>query len=319
MQPMTQRFTQELRKLERDSHDKCSSCGRSFHEADTAHAGYSINGAPLYVGDCCEAHLAETAARYYWQPRAYEIPEAEAPLWRYMDFSKFVALLKDQALYFARADSLGDRWEGAKGIASNKSKWDEHYLQFFRDGFRNPPPGADFNISEEQIEKEAQRLLCELGAAGEHDIRTTYVSCWHEGNVESEALWRLYCPPQSAGIAIRTTFSALNVSLGDDPSIRIGRVRYIDFRKTFAGVNDAIFRKLQSLGHEKEVRAVIRRFEPSEGLGILRPVELPQLLKTVVVSPFAPPWLEVVLRETMSRFGVHAPTAASELILEPFF
>lgn len=316
---MTQRFTPELRRLERDSHDKCSSCGRAFHEADTAHAGYSIDGVAVYVGSCCEARLAETAARYYWQPRVYDIPDAEALLWRYVDFSKFVALLKDRALYFARADSLGDRWEGAKGIAAHKSNWDEHYLRFFRDAVRNPPPGVALKLSEEEVEKEAQRLLGELGSSGEHDRRTTYVSCWHESEVESEALWRLYCPPQSAGIAIRTTFSALNRSLGDDPSVRIGRVRYIDFRNSFAGVNDAIFRKRKSLSHETEVRAVIRHFEAGEDLGMQRSVELSQLLKTIVLSPFAPPRFEAVLRETMSRFGVDAETATSELILEPFF
>jgi hypothetical protein len=316
---MTHRLTSELRKLQRDSHDKCSSCGRSFHEADTAHAGYSIDGAPLYVGSCCEVRLAETAVRYYWQARAYEVPDGEAPLWRYMDFSKFVALLNDQALYFARADSLGDRWEGAKGAAANKQQWDEHYLRSFREVVRNPPPGVEFTLSEEEVDKEAQRLLDELGSIGKYDLRTTYVSCWHEAEVESEALWRLYCPPQSAGIAIRTTFSALTASLEDDPSISIGRVRYIDFRKSFADVNDAIFRKRQSLSHEKEVRAVIRVLKAGRGRGIRRPVELAHLLKTVVMSPFGPPWLEAVLWETMNRFGVNAPIVASELILEPFF
>ena len=316
---MTHRETQELRRLERDSHDKCSQCGRLFREADTAHAGYSSDGNSLYVGDCCKAQLAETAARYYWQARPYVVPDSSTALWRYMDFAKFVALLKDGSIYFARADQLGDPWEGAKGAIPNKRRWDEHYLRFFRESIRNPPPGVDFNLSEEDVEAEAQRLLHELGDAGEHDIRMTYVSCWHENEGESEALWRLYCPPQSAGIAIQTTFSALNSSLGDDPNVQIGRVRYVDFRSRFAGVNDAIFRKRQSLSHEKEVRAVIRYVGGTEELGIARPVELCCLLKAVVVSPFAPLWFEAVLCEAMARFAVSAPIRPSELLLEPFF
>ena len=271
------------------------------------------------MGDCCLAALSETAARYYWQARAYEIPENAATLWRYMDFAKFVGLLKDGSLYFARADTLGDRWEGAKGAITNKARWDEHYLEHFRDGYRYPPQGVDFHLSEEQIDKEAHRLLGELRTSGEHSLRTSYVSCWHESRFESEALWRLYCPPQSSGIAVRTTFLRLRDSLGDDPHITIGRVQYIDFRLGFAGINDAIFRKRQSLSHEKEVRAVVSRRKEENALGISQPANLALLLERVVISPFAPAWFEGVLKATMARFGVEASTDASELTLEPFF
>src|SRR5258708_8187515 len=112
MQPMTHRFTGELRCLERDSHETCPSRGRPFRHADTAHAGYSSDGGVLFVGDCCKSQVAETAARYYWMERAYATSDANATLWRY---AKFAALLKDTSIFFARADQLGDPWEGAKG------------------------------------------------------------------------------------------------------------------------------------------------------------------------------------------------------------
>ena len=51
---MTHRFTVELRRLERDSHDTCSLCGRPFKAADVAHSGYAADGKPLFVGSCCE-------------------------------------------------------------------------------------------------------------------------------------------------------------------------------------------------------------------------------------------------------------------------
>ena len=319
MQPMTQRFTIELRRLQRDSHDQCSLCGKPFREANTAHAGYSNDGSPIYVGDCCQSRISETAARFYWKPREFDVPIGNASLWRYMDFAKFVGLLKDRQLYFSRADCLGDRFEGAKGVIPNKAKWDEHYLKFFRDAIRNPPPGNKCNFTDEEVELQAQRLLREMADSGQTELRTTYVSCWHESNVESEALWRLYCPPPSPGIAIRTTYSALNMSLGDDPDISIGRVRYIDFQKGFAGVSGAIFRKRESLSHEREVRAVIHDFSDRDTLGKLRPIDLGQLIVAVIVSPFAPTWFDAILRETMSRFGVAVCTVSSELLLEPFF
>ena len=37
----------------------------------------------------------------------------DAVLWRYMDFPKFVSMLKEGALWFSRADLLGDPLEGS--------------------------------------------------------------------------------------------------------------------------------------------------------------------------------------------------------------
>jgi len=316
---MTHRFNLALRRLQRDSHDKCCICGRLFEEAETAHAGYDASGQPIYVGDCCSSSLAETAARFYWQPRPYDLPPAEAVIWRYMDFAKLVGILKDRALFFARADSLGDRFEGAKGLACRKSVWDTHYLLFFREAIRNPPPGHECTLSDEEVQRQAERLLRELEEEGKDQLRTAYVSCWHESDVESEALWRLYCGPPSTGVAIRTTFGALNESLGNDPDISIGRVRYVDFRRGFAEINGAIYRKRKSLSHEKEVRAVIgSRGGPERGFA--RPVDLNVLLHSVLISPFAPFWFEAVLKETINRFGLPQDLVRmSELTLDPFF
>jgi len=45
---------------------------------------------------------------------SFELPEdLAAPIWRYMDFTKFVAMLESDSLYFARSDRLGDPFEAA--------------------------------------------------------------------------------------------------------------------------------------------------------------------------------------------------------------
>ena len=61
------------------------------------------------------------------------------------------------------------------------------------------------------------------------------MTCWHENSSESEALWRLYCPPRSAGLAIQTTFTRLRDALPDGEVIRFGCVNYIDFQETIRG------------------------------------------------------------------------------------
>ena len=157
-----------------------------------------------------------------------------------MDLAKFVALLRDRSIYFARADHLGDPWEGAKGAKSNKNVWDSHYLHFFREAIRHPPKGYKCEQSDEEVEADAKRLLEQLETSGSLDLRTTYVSCWHENETESEALWRLYCPPPTAGIALRTTFADLKRAFDDDLSIKNWARQICRLIRTqFAGPNDA--------------------------------------------------------------------------------
>ena len=319
MQPMTHRVTLELRKLERDSHAACSACAKPFEEGETAYSGYDASGTPLYVGLCCSARMKETAVRYRWSPRPYEIPSLTASLWRYMDIAKFLCLLRDKSLYFARLDKLGDSWEGAKGAKKNKPIWDDHYLRFFQDAIRNPPEGYTCEKTRDDIEADASRLLKELESNGSRELRTTYVSCWHENEAESEALWRLYCPPSTIGVAIRTTFGDLKLAFDEDLSVELGRVKYLDFRSQFAGVNDSTFRKRKSLQHEQEVRAVVRDRSETEGLGITRPINLDAFVKEVWISPFAPAWAESLLGDLLMRYSVSIPVRLSDLLSEPFF
>jgi hypothetical protein len=317
MMQSTGRLTVELKRLMRESYDRCRKCGRALDKGVPAYAGYAEDGAPLYVGRCCEGSIVELGTHVYWWWRTYKRPEPSAPLWRFMDFAKFVALLKDRALYFSRADHLGDRFEGARGIAAKKSQWDEHCLQYFREAITNPPTGT-CNLSKDEVEREANRLLKQIEEIGQQDLRRTYVSCWHENEGESEALWRLYCPPPTAGIAIRAEYSSLNLSVGDNPEIEIGRVQYIDFQKQFSGTYDRIFWKRKSLSHESEVRAVIQRSQLGDKVGILVPVDISKLIKAIVISPFAPKWFKSVLADTLEKFEVQAPID-SDLIAEPFF
>ena len=50
-------------------------------------------------------------------------PPADTILWRYMDFTKFVSLLEKRSLFFARADKLGDPFEGATPINNIKARY----------------------------------------------------------------------------------------------------------------------------------------------------------------------------------------------------
>lgn len=50
-----------------------------------------------------------------YKPHAECVPPSklDIPIWRYVDFAKFVDLLERRQLHFARLDQLGDPFEGA--------------------------------------------------------------------------------------------------------------------------------------------------------------------------------------------------------------
>ena len=39
------------------------------------------------------------------------VPADDTPLWRYLDFARFMALLDSASLWFARADTFTDQYE----------------------------------------------------------------------------------------------------------------------------------------------------------------------------------------------------------------
>src|SRR6476660_3965684 len=103
-----------------------------------------------------------------------EPPPRDTPIWRYIDFVRFVAMLNAGGLFFSRADLLGDPFEGTF----------------------SPQSVEEFCL--------ATRRPYEQGRAWAEVLRdlrkNSYVSCWHESEVESAALWSLY----GNSIALRT-------------------------------------------------------------------------------------------------------------------
>lgn len=312
------RFTIELQRLVFEHFDSCTRCGHKFVEAEHSCSGYLANDQPAYLCDACSGELVELAARTYFMPRPYEVPPPDAQLWRYMDFTKYVSLLSSQALYFSRADQFEDSHEGAKGLRRRKEVWDEHYLHFFRQAIRNPPDGYRFRKTDEEVEAEAQRLLIDLESGGESSRSRTFINCWHESSYESAAMWRLYSSYLPNAVAIKTTYDVLYNSLGKNPSIRIGRVCYIDRNLQYAGVNDAYWRKGRSFEHEREVRAVLIDHVGS-ATGKLVGCDTNTLIRNISVSPESPTWFTSLVNDVNRKFGVDVEVSDSSFNEEPFF
>ena len=175
-----------------------------------------------------------------------------------MDLSKFISLIGKKKLYFPSLESFEDIFEGAKGIAERKEKWDNFYLDFFKQAIQTAPGMNPKDLTDQYIEENAVRLLSEMETGGKFERKNTFVSCWHCDQYESEAMWKLYSTNVKNALAIQTTCQQLYEALGKDPSIQIGKVQYIDFTKRFAAVNGAYWYKRKSFEYEQEVRAVVK-------------------------------------------------------------
>ena len=312
-------LTVELERLVRDCAGKCMICGSAFNDHDTEHVGYDENLTPLVVGDCHAGLLSETVIRYSYSKPIYSIPPRSTVVWRYMDFSKFMALINSKSLFFTRTDRFEDPFEGAKGPLSRKQIWDDYYLEVMRTAIRNPPPGYVVTLSDDEVEKRAVELFQQLETAGNRDRTTTFVSCWYESEYESDAMWKLFSREAGYMVAISSTVDQLIMSLGDNPHIKIGRVNYIDYNKSYAPINGAVFMKRKCFEHEKEIRAVIRIMKDPPEYGYQAPVDLHQLISSIHVSPVSDNWFADLVRDATKMYGVNAPVIQSTLRDKPFF
>lgn len=244
-----------------------------------------------------------------WSPRK---PSSNDDLWRYIDFTQFVSILENEALWFSQAAAFFDPYEGA--LPPEK-------LEELAESL---PPEVD----------EPQKLVSRMYDALR---RRTYASCWHQRTGESAAMWQLY---QSKGkeVAIRTTFADFEDAFMGDPELRCGYVQYIDYSKPEKFRVDRIapfFYKRPSFRHEEEFRAIISDFRPPEG-GVVdegfvdqvdevapdgKPVDVKPatLIQEVVVSPVAGGWLEPLVEDVLNRYEMKdVPVTPSELKDDPF-
>ena len=112
---------------------------------------------------------------YNHHPQLFAPPD-DTVLWRYMAFTKLVSLMETRALFYCRADLLGDPFEGSISSVTSRAA---------------PPELKAGPVALQQIDlRQIVRLVC--------------VNGWHAGDSESAAMWRLYARAHE-GVATKTT------------------------------------------------------------------------------------------------------------------
>ena len=233
-------------------------------------------------------------------------PPPDAILWRYMDFTKFIALLEKGELFFARSDKLNDPFEGSFPKKNTKARYVNLHPEF----------------------KEAISSLPSLMSAFWMQLkRFTLVSCWHKSNYESEAMWKLYAST-NGGLAIKTRFDSFVRSFITEEKIHIGQVQYVDYDNDLIPEDDPLspyLHKRKSFEHEQEVRAIVQNVPTSRltelqddyDIGTYYEVDLNLLIQEVVVDPFTPEWFLELVNLVAERYDLQAPINKSHLAAPP--
>ncbi len=241
---------------------------------------------------------------------SFDRPPADSKLWRYLDLPKYLAMLDTASLWFSRADLLGDPFEGSMSQANVRLRPEVYKGQI--------PSSA----------------LESMAAYRAQEVRHTYVSCWHENEHESAAMWRLYSVGH--GIAVQTNYDRMRSALHYGSAIFVGRVRYVDYTSDWISEADSFapfVHKRLSFRHEREVRAVVSDFtrrpgtdEVGAGLdrqnpppGVAVDVDLELLIQEVRVSPEAPSWFAGAIRGATERYGFVFPVVQSALAVDPVY
>jgi len=273
----------------------------------------------------------------YVSDEKLSLPPDDQPIWRYLTFTKMVAMLLDRVLHFSRADTFLDRFEigipthdmaGARrwtAAALADGTISRAGLLSYLAAITNQPRPSFERLDDDQLVTQAMR----------YTSHALFVSSWHLNDGESAAMWDLYLGAEP-GIAIQSTVGSLReqVDAGSgDTEVFLGTVEYLDYATASWGdfrAFNRVFHKRSSFEHERELRAVIVRPRYAELAhldldtvlaaardGIDVPVAVDRLVRRLWISPRADEWFGGLVERVVAQFDIEIPIVRSRLYDAP--
>jgi len=268
----------------------------------------------------------------YRDYRECSVPEDDNnSVWRYMDFTKFVALLENSALFFSRGSVITNE-DAFEGSFPENSK--SPVFEMLSAEYKKNPNKFNLNFLLGMIPgKEWFRDMFK---------NEVLINCWCRDEHENHLMWAGYGKGESS-IAVKSDLGLLKKSFGDysDYDIYIGKISYIDYSLEEVEINpmDRIvpyLYKRVNFKSENEIRCFLvddgdinlfpedepRPFEVGNGLmlnpGINVPVDLNLLIREIRVAPKAPIWLPDLIKSLLKRYNLsEKPVLLSDLAAKP--
>ena len=238
-------------------------------------------------------------------------------VWRYMDFTKFISLLNDGNLFFARPDYFDDQFEG-----SLTKPTFEMFNKLFSD---HSAPRKNFGEFLESFRK------------------IIGINCWHMNEAESEAMWKLYLKG-TEGVAVQSTYSKLAGSFhATKEEVSLACVSYVDYEThkfTYArgsfNFYELFTHKRTSFAHERELRAIVcnnsnpgniyegplaKEIHQKAHLdgGKKITVDLNCLVENIYISPYSASWFSLLVEDSIAKYGYDFHVLKSSLEKSPVF
>jgi hypothetical protein len=256
------------------------------------------------------ADLQETQHESFLLPTNKDIP-----IWRYMDLAKYLWMLDNRGLFFARATQLGDQFEGSS------TKMMVSMREYIRANRATDPALAAY--------KDLPEVAFKVGDATRAAVQSYFISCWHMNEHESAAMWKLYSGSNEA-VCVRSTYRRLRLCL--PKCVFIGEVKYLNYETEGFSVTNAfnfIMHKRVSFAHERELRAIFWEIDGTpeaqpykariEEAGLAISVDLPALIEQVYVSPTAAPWFAKIVDAMTIKCGFAFQVSQSSLAASPLY
>lgn len=232
---------------------------------------------------------------YYYKHPDLTLPEDGTVIWRYMDMWKFQSMIKENSIFFSRADKQTDDREG---------EYPEGMLAELRRKFGDGIPSDDGTIYTFD-DWHARR-----------EIPSRLISCWSVGPKESQKKWTKYTASKES-IAVCTTIGKLKKCFRDrvEPVVWIGKVRYGEEENRLPNSISKgnlnfwlypFFAKQDTYRWENEVRAIInlaRRKHTHSRNGCSVKADLQILVDSVWIHPQSPEALRGQVRTELAKCG----------------
>ena len=251
--------------------------------------------------------------------QGFQPPDGNMKMWRYMDLLKLIDLLETRSLHFSRADILGDPHEGT---------WPEPNIV---DRERHLPKMVAAHKGEIELEK--YRLITKDMT---HFARQTiYINCWHGGETENDAMWKLH-GTMLGSVVIQSTYKKLLEALPN--STYLGMVQYQEYSHLGEKIPTAntmypFMYKRKELEHEKEVRALnrilgggaredwvtregrIKREDLPKGIKV--DIDINKVVEEIRLRPATPTWVKGVIDRLLKRYSWDIKVIPSQIDIDP--
>lgn len=192
----------------------------------------------------------------------------DLPLWRYMDFWKFLKMVSTSKLFFSNVQMLGDQHEG-----------------------RIPEKIYNMMLEEDKRLGRTNNFSQNYKGFIENSLRRETLICsWIANKKESFAMWKMYAK-EKLGIAIKTNYERLKNSFArTSEDIYIGEVHYYDDDKPYYRLGNTFYSFLVKHNYyefESEVRCITELKQDAKDMFKNIDVDLNTLIEDVYISPFA--------------------------------